>query len=162
MSLIIVLIYLIFPAALGPGLYSASNRNEFQKQKNNVPGPSAAGKIRSTEKNSFTSSGHEPATFRLAAQCLNHYTTACPSKRMYLVQNYHITTKLNWSRSCHEYVWGSGDLAPTILNLGSWREDRFAPRGGKESLVSTGWDKQILQQLRMLSYQGLEPYSTVV
>jgi hypothetical protein len=29
-------IYLILPAALGPGDYSASNRNEYQKQKNNV------------------------------------------------------------------------------------------------------------------------------
>jgi hypothetical protein len=28
--------YLILPAALGPGVYSASNRNEYQKQKNNV------------------------------------------------------------------------------------------------------------------------------
>jgi hypothetical protein len=27
-------IYLILPAALGPGFYSASNRNEYQKQKN--------------------------------------------------------------------------------------------------------------------------------
>jgi hypothetical protein len=26
-------IYLILPAALGPGAYSASNRNEYQKQK---------------------------------------------------------------------------------------------------------------------------------
>jgi hypothetical protein len=32
------LIYLIFPAALGPGVYSASNRNEYQKHKNNVSG----------------------------------------------------------------------------------------------------------------------------
>jgi hypothetical protein len=32
------LIYLILPAALGPGVYSASNRNEYQKQKNNVSG----------------------------------------------------------------------------------------------------------------------------
>jgi hypothetical protein len=32
------LIYLIFPAALGPVVYSASNRNEYQKQKNNVSG----------------------------------------------------------------------------------------------------------------------------
>jgi hypothetical protein len=30
--------YLILPVALGPGVYSASNRNEYQKQKNNVPG----------------------------------------------------------------------------------------------------------------------------
>jgi hypothetical protein len=30
-------IYLIFPAALGSGIYSASNRNEYQKQKNNTP-----------------------------------------------------------------------------------------------------------------------------
>jgi hypothetical protein len=29
-------IYLIVPAALSPGDYSASNRNEYQKQKNNV------------------------------------------------------------------------------------------------------------------------------
>jgi hypothetical protein len=27
-------IYPIIPAALGPGVYSASNRNEYQKQKN--------------------------------------------------------------------------------------------------------------------------------
>jgi hypothetical protein len=31
-------IYLILPAALGPGVYKASNRNEYQKQKNNVSG----------------------------------------------------------------------------------------------------------------------------
>jgi hypothetical protein len=29
-------IYLILPAALGPGVYSASNRNDYQKQNNNV------------------------------------------------------------------------------------------------------------------------------
>jgi hypothetical protein len=29
-------IYLILPAALGPGVYSASNRNEYQKQKSNA------------------------------------------------------------------------------------------------------------------------------
>jgi hypothetical protein len=28
-------IYLIIPASLGPGVYSASNRNEYQKHKNN-------------------------------------------------------------------------------------------------------------------------------
>jgi hypothetical protein len=31
-------IYLILPAALRPGVSSASNRNEYQKQKNNVSG----------------------------------------------------------------------------------------------------------------------------
>jgi hypothetical protein len=31
-------ISLILPAALGPGVNSASNRNEHQKQKNNVSG----------------------------------------------------------------------------------------------------------------------------
>jgi hypothetical protein len=30
-----VSIYVIFPAALDPGAYSASNRNEDQKQRNN-------------------------------------------------------------------------------------------------------------------------------
>jgi 5-formaminoimidazole-4-carboxamide-1-beta-D-ribofuranosyl 5'-monophosphate synthetase len=29
-------IYLIFPAELGLGVYTASNRNEYEKQKNNV------------------------------------------------------------------------------------------------------------------------------
>jgi hypothetical protein len=29
------LIYLILPTALDPGVYSASNRNEYQKHKNN-------------------------------------------------------------------------------------------------------------------------------
>jgi hypothetical protein len=32
----IFLIYLIFPAALDPQIYSASNRNEYQKHTNNV------------------------------------------------------------------------------------------------------------------------------
>jgi p-aminobenzoyl-glutamate transporter AbgT len=31
-------IYLILPSPLGPGVYSASNRNEYQKHKNNVSG----------------------------------------------------------------------------------------------------------------------------
>jgi hypothetical protein len=31
-----LLIYLILQAALGPGVYSASNRNEYQKQRDNV------------------------------------------------------------------------------------------------------------------------------
>jgi hypothetical protein len=31
-------IYLILPAALGPEVNSASNRNEYQKQKNNISG----------------------------------------------------------------------------------------------------------------------------
>jgi hypothetical protein len=28
----------VLPTALGPGVYSACNRNEYQKQKNNVSG----------------------------------------------------------------------------------------------------------------------------
>jgi hypothetical protein len=32
------LIYLIPPAALGPGVYSAPKINDYQKQKNNVSG----------------------------------------------------------------------------------------------------------------------------
>jgi hypothetical protein len=31
-------IYIILPAAVSPGVYSVSNRNEYQKQKNNVSG----------------------------------------------------------------------------------------------------------------------------
>jgi hypothetical protein len=30
--------FLIHPAALGPGVYSASNKNEYQKLENNVSG----------------------------------------------------------------------------------------------------------------------------
>jgi hypothetical protein len=36
------LIYLILAAALGSGVYSASNRNEYQKQKNNACGEESA------------------------------------------------------------------------------------------------------------------------
>jgi hypothetical protein len=32
---------------------------------------------RKLKQNSFTSSGLEPATFRLVAQCLSHYATSC-------------------------------------------------------------------------------------
>jgi hypothetical protein len=35
-NLLYFLIYLILPAALGPVVYSVSNRNEYQKQKNNI------------------------------------------------------------------------------------------------------------------------------
>jgi hypothetical protein len=31
-------IYVMFSAAVGPGVHSASNGNEYQKQKNNVSG----------------------------------------------------------------------------------------------------------------------------
>jgi hypothetical protein len=34
----ILSIYLILPAALGPVVYSPSNRNDYQKQENNVSG----------------------------------------------------------------------------------------------------------------------------
>jgi hypothetical protein len=34
--------YLIPPAALGPGIYSNTNRNEYRKQKNNVIGEQSA------------------------------------------------------------------------------------------------------------------------
>jgi hypothetical protein len=30
--------YLILPVAISPGVYSASNRNEYQRHKNNVSG----------------------------------------------------------------------------------------------------------------------------
>jgi hypothetical protein len=37
-SLNLFSVYLILPAALGPGVYSASNRNEYQKQEKHVYG----------------------------------------------------------------------------------------------------------------------------
>jgi hypothetical protein len=36
--MVFFLIYPILLAALGPGVYSASNRNEYHKQKNNISG----------------------------------------------------------------------------------------------------------------------------
>jgi hypothetical protein len=35
-------IYLNIPAAIGPGVYSASSRNKYKKQKNNVSGEQSA------------------------------------------------------------------------------------------------------------------------
>jgi hypothetical protein len=35
-------IYILLPAALGPGIYPTSNRNEYQKHKNNVSGEQSA------------------------------------------------------------------------------------------------------------------------
>jgi hypothetical protein len=35
-------IYLILPTALGPGVQSSRNRNEYQKQRNNVSGEQSA------------------------------------------------------------------------------------------------------------------------
>jgi hypothetical protein len=37
----ISLIYIMLPTILGPGVHSASNRNEYQKQTNNVSGSKA-------------------------------------------------------------------------------------------------------------------------
>jgi hypothetical protein len=38
----IFLIHLILPAALDPVVYSASNKNEYQKQDNNISGEQSA------------------------------------------------------------------------------------------------------------------------
>jgi hypothetical protein len=55
-------IYLILPAALNAGVYSVSNRNEYQKQKYNVSGEVMRGRcVR------LTSLG--PAVSRLSRQC---------------------------------------------------------------------------------------------
>jgi hypothetical protein len=43
MSFFFFSIYIILPAALGTGVYSASNKNEYQKQKNVYGEYSAAG-----------------------------------------------------------------------------------------------------------------------
>jgi hypothetical protein len=40
--------YLIFPAALGPDVYSVSNRNEYQKQKKKVLGVERGRRVRLT------------------------------------------------------------------------------------------------------------------
>jgi hypothetical protein len=37
-TMIFFLTYLILPTALGPEVYSASNRNEYQKQKKSISG----------------------------------------------------------------------------------------------------------------------------
>jgi hypothetical protein len=54
-------IYLIFPATLGPGVYSVSNRNEYQKHKNHVSGEGSDRCI------GLTTS--PPSVCRLSTQC---------------------------------------------------------------------------------------------
>jgi hypothetical protein len=51
-------IYLILPAALDPGVYSVSNRDEYQKHTNNVSGSSGQrSRIRVSALPDFLSSG---------------------------------------------------------------------------------------------------------
>jgi hypothetical protein len=58
----VYLIYLMLPAALGPGVYSASNRNEYQKQKNII-----SGGVKSSRCVRLTIL--EPSVSRLSRQC---------------------------------------------------------------------------------------------
>jgi hypothetical protein len=44
MMILIFIIYLILPAALSRGVYSASNKNEYQKHKNNASGVLSRGR----------------------------------------------------------------------------------------------------------------------
>jgi hypothetical protein len=55
-------IYQILPVALGPRVYSASNRNDYQKQKNDVSGEKSSGRrVRLT--------ALPPSVSRLSRQC---------------------------------------------------------------------------------------------
>jgi hypothetical protein len=56
-------IYLILPAALGPEVYSASNRNEYQKQKNN----NVSGGLNASGAKGLTTL--PPSVSRLSRQC---------------------------------------------------------------------------------------------
>jgi hypothetical protein len=55
-------IYLILPVALGPGVYSASNRNEYQTHKNNVYGEYSSGRC-------VELTNLPPSVDRLSRQC---------------------------------------------------------------------------------------------
>jgi hypothetical protein len=50
-------VYLILPAALGPGVYSASNINEYQKRKNNNV---SGGKVRRVRRADNLTAIYEP------------------------------------------------------------------------------------------------------
>jgi hypothetical protein len=56
------ILYLILPAALGPGVYSASKRNEYQKLKNNVSGELGSGRC-------LGLAALQPSLSRLSRQC---------------------------------------------------------------------------------------------
>jgi hypothetical protein len=51
--------------------------NSFLLEVGQTPGPSEAGRIFKSKK--FSSSGLEPAAFRLVAYCFNHYATTWPT-----------------------------------------------------------------------------------
>jgi hypothetical protein len=55
-------VYEILLAALGPGVYSASNRNEYQKHKNNVSGELSSGRC-------IGLTTLPPSVSRLSRQC---------------------------------------------------------------------------------------------
>jgi hypothetical protein len=65
---------------------------------------SAAGRIRSIEKNPATSSGINPATFRFTAQCLNRVPPKLPTKHTEILFGFISTRSLFSSRSGSEVV----------------------------------------------------------
>jgi hypothetical protein len=72
----------------------------FLLEAEKTPGPSAAGKIRLTEKK-ITSSGFEPTTFRLTPQCLNQLRYLVPQELFRQLQFRSNLVKYNntWQRT---------------------------------------------------------------
>jgi hypothetical protein len=65
-------------------------------------GHSAAGMIRSIEKNPITSSGIEPATFRLVALCLNQLPCRVPHLK---IVSWHLSGENKGNRRTHWPGW---------------------------------------------------------
>jgi hypothetical protein len=89
-------IYLILPGALGPGVHSASNRNEYQKQKNSVLGGVETKPL-------FKESSAVGFACKTVYRCIN---MRCPSSMLY---------------SCSTYSWQSRKSCAVVRRVHSWK-----------------------------------------
>jgi hypothetical protein len=106
-----------------------------------------------------TSSGLEPATFRLGAQCLNHYATACPRTTVTVSNSRNILSSFI-HRCLYSPLLGSGRLFRFVLLYtdGRIRERGISPSKG--NYLHTGQHKQNKCTQTSMPQMGFEPTIT--